>query len=278
MLPNFIIIGAEKTGSTSLYHYLSQHPDVFMCSPKEPNFFSENGPIHTLDEYESLFVNATTESAIGEASVGYLQSPGAGVRIKELLPSVRLIAILRDPAERAYSHYNMLLEHSAVPHRSFLEALHAAERENDFAYTGVPTSRYADALQHYLDLFGDQLQVYIFNEFKHNPRDTVQSIFDHIGVNPRFTPNLKRSYNKTHRPKSGWLNQLIWKKSKIKTALKKVFSQTLRAQLRRLILKSNRSPVPPLSPEARRIVIDLLKDDIRKTEDLIGRELPQWKK
>src|SRR5437868_623089 len=107
-LPNFLIIGAAKAGTTSLHHYLRQHPDVYM-GPREPRYFAREGAdaespvIRTRDVYEQLFDGVTTEHAIGEGSPQYLNHPIAPDEIAAELPDVKLIVSLRNPADRAYS-------------------------------------------------------------------------------------------------------------------------------------------------------------------------------
>src|SRR5579872_6439243 len=136
-LPNFFIAGAPKAGTTSLYHYLSQHPQVYMSPLKEPNYFAAeiredncdpvvrrrlygeqralrrfldgpmlgphfSGIVSEWEDYLRLFANATTERAVGEASVGYLRSPTAPSRIAEKIPEAKIIVMLRDPADRAF--------------------------------------------------------------------------------------------------------------------------------------------------------------------------------
>ena len=122
-MPNFLIVGAAKAGTSSLYYYLDQHPQVFMSSIKEPRFFApelytdyikdpyrsgakehRSTPM-SLEEYQSLFDAVTDEVAIGEASTEYLYVPKTPERIKQLIPDVRLIMVLRDPAERAFSAF-----------------------------------------------------------------------------------------------------------------------------------------------------------------------------
>jgi len=127
-LPTFMIIGAAKSGTTSLMRYLAQHPDVFVPTAKEPNYFMLSGqqdnpvgpaPAHILrhmiynwsyadlDRYTGLFDDAGAAKAVGEGSVRYLYSPLAPTRIRDMLPDTRLVVILRDPVARLYSHYNM---------------------------------------------------------------------------------------------------------------------------------------------------------------------------
>lgn len=279
MLPDFIIIGAAKCGTTSLYHYLRQHPAVFMCTPKEPEYFSGTDKIDTLSEYEALFEEADAGQTVGEASVCYLHSPQACKRIKETVPDVRLIAILRDPADRAYSHYNMMVAHGAIPNRPYLEVLEEAHRQGNYDYTGIPTSRYAEPLQRYFDRFGkDRLRVYLHRNYKRDPSGTVRSIFKHIGVDPTYVPDVERRHNKTHLPRSDQMNRFIWGKSTLKEAAKAVLPDIIRRKLSQLLHHANRSPVPPLSSEARALIIDVLRDDIERTEELLDYDLSDWKK
>src|ERR687894_3261543 len=113
-MPNFFIIGAQKAGTTSLYYYLKQHPQIYMSPRKEPHFFkgmhselrkSGRGlpPVTDLGDYQALFRGVTDEKAIGEASASYLYSPKAPALIKSSIPDAKLIAVLRNPADRAYS-------------------------------------------------------------------------------------------------------------------------------------------------------------------------------
>jgi len=121
-IPNFLIIGAAKSGTTSLYHALKQHPKIFMSPVKEPNFFALEGGelnypqgtvdprylaqcITTKEEYNQQFEGVSNEIAVGEASPIYLYHPQAPVRIKNCLPNVKIIVILRNPIERAYSNF-----------------------------------------------------------------------------------------------------------------------------------------------------------------------------
>jgi hypothetical protein len=279
MLPNFIIIGATKCGTTSLYHYLRQHPFVFMSTPKEPEFFLGKGRFSIREQYEALFDGVNGESAVGEASVGYFHSPEACARLKDLLPDARLIAVLRDPADRAYSHYNMLVAHGAIPDRPYLDVLKEARHTGDYQNTGVPTSRYATSLRRYFEAFGQEnVCVYFFHDFKSDATATARSIFDHIGVDSGFEPDTTHRHNEGRRPRSDWLHRLIWSKSIVKDAVKFVLPDVLRQQISRAMHQFNRAPVPPLSEEARRIIIERLSDDIEQTEELLGEDLSAWKK
>lgn len=146
MLPNFLIIGASKAGTTSLYDYLDQHPDIYMSPRKETNFFARvNGdpgyyepvdelrkrlrrPIKTLEAYQALFARVANEKAIGEASPWYLLEDQVPERIQDYIRQVKLIAILRNPVEQAYSLFQDYIRAGKEPQADFLQAIRATEQ------------------------------------------------------------------------------------------------------------------------------------------------------
>ena len=141
-MPNFLVIGAAKSGTTALYHTLKQHPQIFMSPVKEPHFFAFEGerPVYCgpgdrelfnprvvfrLEDYVRLFDGLRAQTAVGEASVQYLmRSDAAAARIRQHIPRAKLIAILRQPADRAYSHY-IMLRSQGLERLSFTQALAA---------------------------------------------------------------------------------------------------------------------------------------------------------
>lgn len=142
-LPDFLVVGAPKCGTSALHAALARHPGLFLCEPKEPKFFLTDGPppdsgggpgdvatwrehVWRRDEYEALFEAAAPGSLCGESTVFYLYDEAAHRRIDKLLPEVRLIAVLRDPIERAHSNWSHLREAGLEPEADFLAAL---ERE-----------------------------------------------------------------------------------------------------------------------------------------------------
>ena len=143
-MPNFIVIGASKAGTTSLYEYLKQHPQIYMSPMKELRFFAIEGEkvdfcgpwdrieierysIKTLEDYKNQFQGVTDEIAIGEASPWYLYSEKAPKSIKSYIPDAKLIAILRDPVDRAYSHFSMHVMNGREPLADFTQALQEEE-------------------------------------------------------------------------------------------------------------------------------------------------------
>ena len=138
-LPNFLVIGTGRAGTTSLYHYLAQHPQIFMSPVKEPKFFALEGhsldfrgpgderiraeTTTTLSAYRQLFDGVRDEIAVGEASTLYLSHETAPDAIARYVPDVRLIALLRDPAARAHSAFQHLTRDGWEPLAEFEEAL-----------------------------------------------------------------------------------------------------------------------------------------------------------
>ena len=193
-MPNFIIIGAAKSGTTALYKYLQQHPDIFMSEVKEPRFFAFEGEtlafkgphdhgtrfnaetITDLATYQALFDGVKTESAIGEASPAYLSSAEkASARIHHHVPQAKLIAILRQPAERAYSGFMHTVRNGWEKNLQFDQVLKQEPQriqENWGALWQHQTlGFYSEQLSHYYKRFSkEQMRVYLHDDLKKDAR------------------------------------------------------------------------------------------------------------
>lgn len=277
MLPNFIIAGAAKTGSTSLYNYISQHPDIFMSTPKEPDFFIKKDYKKNIISYKQLFKNTQNCKAVGEASVGYFNKPQTACRIKKTLSNPRIIIILRDPAERAYSHYNMLVDHGVVPKGSYHEVVQAAIERGDLHNTGIPTSRYASCLRVYEEQFQEDLLTLLYRDFKTEPIRTCKRIFSHLDVDDRFTPDISAKANVSRRPRFSFLHSLMREQWPLKGFIKKVIPTSLLTSARKSVRDVNSEEIPRLRQETRRMIIAHLRRDIEETESLLGYDLSHWK-
>ena len=183
-MPNFFIVGAQKAGTTSLYHYLNQHPQVYMSPRKEPHFFEgmhsefrrpgrRSTPVSDLAAYQALFEGASDERAIGEASASYLYSTRAPDLIKSSVPNARIIAVLRNPADRAYSNFLHCVQVGREPLGSFAEALQAEQsRMRDkwgplwyYKHKGF----YYAQVKRYLDTFGQgQVGVWLYEDLRYD--------------------------------------------------------------------------------------------------------------
>lgn len=302
-LPNFIIIGAAKSGTTSLYSYLNQHPQVFVSSKKEPNFFAFkdlelppfSGPVNSrilyekiykysitdIERYRALFREVSDEKAIGEASVRYLYFPQAAARIKKYIPRVKLIVILRNPINRLYSHYLMMKEKYNLEPLSLAKAL---EQENerirnnwgwDWHYTQL--GMYYRQLKCYLDLFErEQIKIFLYEDFCLDPVGVVQDICRHIGVDCSFIPDMSKRSKESGISRNHSLNHLLNEPNLTRSSFKKVLPKPVYNWIVSYGNRWNRIPIVPMATEIRQALKSVFREDIVKLQSLIHRDLSAW--
>jgi hypothetical protein len=207
-LPNFVIAGAMKAGTTSLLEYLGQHPQVYKSPIKETRFFTfdpdnpehvnksyRNFPVRTMDAYLEQFAGVKDETAIGEATPNYLISPLAPARMKEIIPDVRLIFSLRHPVKRLYSIYLMGVTRGTASGNVY-EDLRPGGYLAEF-------HRYSPYFRRWRDCFDlPQMKIVLFEDFKSNPLEVVQSLYIFLGVDGQFVPDTSRRYNVGGIPKN----------------------------------------------------------------------------
>src|SRR5215212_475494 len=288
-MPNFLVIGAMKSGTTALYYYLEQHPEIYMSPVKEPNFFSSQEQENAADTvtdigaYQHLFRGASGEKAIGEASHSYLYEPRAAAEIRRYIPEARLIAILRNPINRAYSHFLHMVRSGAEPVGDFAQALREEKvgirRERTFQdYIG--RGLYYEQLERYFGIFPrEQVRVYLYEDLSDAPVRTVQDAFRFLEVDDSFVPDVSLRRNVSGQPKYRTLDGLLRRQSRIKHAAKIYLPARLRWRLSRAFddLKTrNLVGPPPLQSEVRRQLIGVYREDILKVQDLIHRDLSGW--
>jgi hypothetical protein len=288
-MPNFFIVGAQKAGTTSLYHYLNQHPEVYMSPRKEPHFFEgmhsefrrpgrRNAPVSDLAEYQALFEGASGEKAIGEASASYLFSPKAPGLIKSSVPDARLIAILRNPADRAYSNYLHCVQVGREPLGSFAEALQAEQsrmrdRWGPLWYYKHKGFYYAQ-VKRYFDTFGrDQVGVWLYEDLRNDAFGTLGEVFRFLDVDERFVPDASLEHNPSGVPRAGKLYTRV----RALTARNPVLvERILPAKLRGYVKGRVLVKPPPFPPELREDLIYSYKEDILMLQGLIDRDLSAW--
>lgn len=305
-LPNFLIIGAAKSGTTSLYHYLKQHPDVFMPSMKEPSFFAhetnltfnesntssvfsetvKNNTVTTLQDYLALFDGVTTEDAIGEASPVYLYATEAPLIIKKYIPNVKLIVILRNPVQRAFSNYTHFVRSGEEKAENFKSALKyecsRIDKNWHWFWYYIQAGFYAKQLKRYYDVFdASQIKVVLYEELKENPVSMVQNIFDFLGVDSSFCPaNIHTTYNVSGTPRSRYLYDLIVRfttgNSRLKKTLKKLIHEDYRKRALAIIMDKNNQKSESLPFAVREELSRVYRNDILQLQDMISRDLSQW--
>lgn len=300
--PNFLIVGAAKSGTSSLWHYLRQHPQVYMPVNKEPNFFAfagqrpdYRGPapddviydqlyqysVTESADYQALFAEADNAIAVGEASVRYLYFPEAAERIWHHLPSAKLVLMLRDPVERLYSHYCMNVGMYGLEPLSLAQALvqeparKAAHWGWDWHYASV--GRYYEQVKRYIDRFPrEQLKIFLYEDFCQDTLSVVQQIYAYLGVDSDFCPNLSSRSKPAYIPKSRALYRFMNEPNRPRSWLEKLLpAQTFEALIDQL-MQLNARPIPLLDEHLRIELQQIFRPDIEKLQDLINRDLSHW--
>lgn len=297
MLPNFLVIGGAKSGTTSLWNFLTQHPAIFMTTPKEPHFLCADeirpycqGPGDykygnmDLEDYENLFKEARDETALGEASNSTLYFPGAIEQIKRHVPGAKLIAVLRQPADRAFSAYMHLRRDGRETVEDFAEALRLEDERIASNWGKIwhyrRASSYYSQLKPFYEAFPpDQLQVYLYDDFRNEPLGTVQDMFRFLDVNPTFEPDLRARANQSGVPKYGWLSaatrKFFERPNPLRTVARKLVKEEARARFTHAV-RSRNQVRPSIPLDVRRDLTEAFRGEILQLQDLIGKDLSDW--
>lgn len=285
--PNFFIVGAAKAGTTSLHAYLSEHHEVFMPALKEPHYFScfEVKPqfdnfmpiIRDSHAYQELFIGCEAYKAVGEASPSYLCDARAAMRIKSVIPNAKIIISLRNPVQRAYSHY-LMEYHDGHESRSFGEALEFDESRPEkgwgVSFQYVELGFYADQVERYLNVFGrENVLVILFENLTRETAVVMQEVARFLNIDPEGYP--EGAFNKAHNPfeaSRGTIARMVLRCKSIRKLSKRWVPQKLRTAVRnRFIFRE--SAKPKMDDIIRRELARRYAPDIRRLELLLERDL-----
>ena len=245
-LPTFLIIGAQKSATRWLRSNLGRHPHVY-AAPHEVEFFNngERFGSRGADWYRGQFAGWAGEHVVGEATPGYMiwrhHPPVVANRIKEIVPDARLIAVLRNPVDRANSAMVHHIRRGRLPEGStLLEHVRAQPPEAD--RVGLVTGGwYAASLRPFQRTFGDQLLVLLHDDVRDDPQAVYNAALRHVGANPQFRPTE--------------LDQIVFSNQEGEAS-----------HWRRDLL-----------PEDRAELYEYFRDDVLELEQLLGRDLSMWK-
>jgi Sulfotransferase family len=296
-LPNFLIIGAQKSGTSAIYAYLSQHPQVFTSEIKEPGFFAFEGAqrsfagpddaqagryiVRDLERYRRLFRNVGDRARAGEASSIYMYAPQAAERIRHYIPNAKLIAVLRDPVDRAYSAYRHLVRDgreslsfegglAAEPSRT------AANWHPIFHYK--QRGFYCAQLRRFFERFSrEQIAVYTYDEFKADPRALLKSMFVFLGIDPDFQPDMSVRHNVSGIPRSRLLHTIIGRPSRVKDLARRLLPAGAARLHAALMSRNIEVSEPKIARETERALREEYRGDIVQLESLIGLDLSAWR-
>lgn len=297
-MPHFLIIGVARSGTTALHSYLRQSPQVFMPWLKEPNFFAYrdkalavqgpgadfiNNSVTRLADYQALFAEAPPGAICGEASPLYLYEPDAPRNIRELVPEARLVCIVRNPIEQAFSHYLYARKLRVETLESFAEAL---QREDERAAAGWQPlfgysrfARFAEQLDRYLALFPrEQVLLLTYDRFLVEPQAVVSDIMGHIGGDPSFRPDMSDRPNSGGVPRHAALQDFIMKPNPVTGLFARMIPLALRRAMRDRVAALNTRHGDTMPAEARAILTARLTAEIDRLEALLGQDLQHWRR
>lgn len=294
--PDFFIVGAPKCGTTAMYEYLKQHPEIFMPRIKELNFWGQDltfrhGRIKK-DEYFSLFHEVRNEKMVGEVCIWSLYSKSAPFEIKEFLPSAKIIIMLRNPVEMIYSMHSQFLFDGHEDIENFRDALEAEEDRKrglripkgcqlveGLFYREVV--KFSEQVKRYFDVFSrDNVHIIIFDDFKADTAGIYKNTLRFLGVDDSFDPEFKViNPNKVVRSKA--LREFLHDPSPMARKIGKyLIPKSLRQQIIKGLQRINTKhvPRPPMDPELRRQLQEEFKPEVEKLSELLGRDLTYWVK
>ena len=297
-MPNFLVIGAEKAGTTALYHVLRQHPQIYMSPVKEPCFFAfenhrmdyvgpgdswiNNNAVTHLSDYQTLFNGCKDEVAAGEASTYYLMlSAQTTDAISYYVPDMKLIVILRHPVDRAYSAFTAMISYGRESLRDFNIALTAGDHRwrNHWepAWRYLENGCYSTHIQQYLKYFSrEQIRFYLYEEWNQKPMTVLRDICAFLGVNSDLIPGTRTRHNISNHPRNDRVFQFLTSPNQLKEIGKSLIPQKIRRRVKRYIIARNWTNPPPLDGQTRSRLLQHFREDILRLQDILNRDLHTW--
>ena len=292
-LPNLLIVGAAKSGTTSLHNYLKQHPEIFMSNHKEPHFLinKEIGEnripkgVKKLNEYSSLFDGSDTFKYRGESSAMYLQFPNIAIKnIKKYLEKdLKIIIMLRNPIDRAFSGYQHVKRFNVDEELTFAQALDVCE-DRYFKQTSLtPATRYIhigmyyDFVKKFMHSFSDQIHVIIYDDFITDTQNELSKVFSFLKVK-KIDVNITEKYMVGGwKWKNRFFKNTFMKKSFLKKIIKIIAPfEFLRIFLNDLFKYLFTMPDDKMDISVRKKLQNIYKNDVINLSKLLNRDLNFW--
>jgi hypothetical protein len=297
LMPSFIVIGAGRSGTTSLYYYLKQHPQISMSSVKETNYFAYDPgiqqqflhpektdfPVTDLNTYQKLFLVHPHTVATGEASPIYLWHPSAPLNISKLIPDVKLIAILRNPVERACSafmHYVSIgMEKRKFEQAILEESQHKINGQwplGTMTYVGL--GFYFQQLTRYLNFFShEQMRIFLYDDFQADPVQAMKNIFLFIGVRESFVPDMRERYNASGKPKNKFIHFILQPREFTKKFRRHLPKKIHDPVFNLLMRKKNDNLVKSFVDDGiRKKLTEIYCEEVAELAKLLNRDLSHW--
>jgi hypothetical protein len=289
-LPEFVMIGAMKSGTTSLHRTLNRHPQIYMCPSKEPMFFSREAVYQRgIDWYRRQFAGAQSQQICGEASTCYSRWPHFGnvpARLHEHMPDAKLIYMMRHPVERAYSHYGHDMRHHIT--MSFEQAL-----EEDKSI--IDASLYMRQIEHYLEYFPRrQILFLILDDFRDHPDHVIEQIETFLCVDQ--IDLLQDGGEVANRAGDSMLHNKVKGRFKAirqwpllrqvadfcpyrmrRWILQTAVNRTIDSPVGKRVVTDFKSQLAPLCADSRQRLLEVFAAPTSELEKFLGRQLPEWR-
>ena len=281
--PNFFIVGATRSGTTSFYEYLQQTSGIFMSSIKEPSFFAPSinrrQPVQNKEDYLELFSKAKVDQPMGEASTRYLIDPKSAELIKNTIPNAKIIILLRNPIDRAFSSYLYYLRREnwelfdTILDKSIKSTLNSDYLLHLIVHGGL----YYEQVKRYIDIFGyDSVKILFYEEFIEDIETNFKEILKFLKIDSEPPEIIHTVFNEYKKPKDKIskfilsLDDFIWKLGL--KAILPIFPE--RKNLEQKFLKASNKP--KISEFERLRLMNFYRDDVIKLQKLLKRNIP-WK-
>lgn len=299
-LPDFLIAGVPKAGTTALHAALTRHPGLFLPETKEPKFFLTDGPpprhggpgdVQTYQEhvwrrpdYEALFAAAPPGALRGEATPFYLYDHGAHDRIHALIPQVRLVVLLRDPVDRAHSNWTHLWNAGLEPEADFLTACRAEPQRRAAGWADfwhyVSLGLYGRQVQHLYKVFPrEQVLLLRYRDLKDAPAETLDRVCAFLGARSGVLREVPRENVNRHVVEDDALNGVLRGLLRWGGTVGHRFPVPLRLAARGpllTLLHRKRGSRPVTTPAEREALLPLFADDIALLQDVTGERYDDW--
>ena len=287
MKVDFFIVGAPKAGTTSLYHYLNEHPQIEMSLQKEPDYFSDKeiqiqglyyskNRIDTVEKYNGLFNTQKKDVIFGEGSVSYLFYPTVAQDIKVYNPMAKIIIMLRNPIERAFSHYLMDYRLGLVSD-SFEDIINKKSKHKNahlFYQQYIKVGEYAAQLKRYCDIFDKKNILLIdYENFKSDVTGTVNSAYSFLNISAEFSVDINKKHNTFTMPKNK-LIRFVYSFVIIRNILSFIFPKNIIKAVRLILFTKDKKP--KLLEETRNQLKHYFSNDVRLLGNLIGKDYSKW--
>jgi hypothetical protein len=311
--PNFFVVGTVKGGTTSIHRYLSNHPQIYMSPIKEVNYFSDEfinknnfakdykhdinvniekylagdrkHPVHIAhiadqQTYNKLFDRVENQKAIGEMSLSYMLYGGVAEKIFNFNPNSKIVMILRDPAERAFSQYIMNLKQGKILTQDFLKEI---RQDDDRSVKGwganhqyLQIGKYYKQVKNYLDVFPkNQVKIILYDDYKKDAAATIKDLFEFLNVEKEFQIDTTAKYNESGISRFSRLNYFL-NHLGIIGWLKRLLPYQSRAFLKKILYAEKN--IPQMSLEERKWLVEYYREDIMSLQKLVNLDLSPWMK